>query len=71
MPYSLVRTRNIPECKNFISSYIEKVVVYVDRVKVVFKVHVPDAENDSIVLLKSGEEIQAIREEYGRLEKSA
>ncbi len=66
-----VRTRNIPECKNFINSYIEQVVVYGDRVEVVFKVHVPDAENDSIVPLKSGEEIQAIREEYGRLEKSA
>ena len=50
---------------------IDKVAVYGDWVEIVLKVHVPDAENDSIVPLKSGEEIQAIREEYGRLEKSA
>jgi site-specific DNA recombinase len=32
-----VRTRNIPECRNFINSYIEKVVVFGDRVEVFFQ----------------------------------
>ena len=32
-----VRTRNIPECKKFISFYVKKVIVFKDKVRVVFK----------------------------------
>jgi site-specific DNA recombinase len=42
-----VKTRNIAECGNFIRSYVERVVVYNDKVEVLFKVQVPDDVNDS------------------------
>lgn len=34
----VVQTRNIPECKKFISDYVEEVVVYKDRVEVALRV---------------------------------
>ncbi|KJR48481.1 hypothetical protein UF75_1147 [Desulfosporosinus sp. I2] len=30
--------KNIPECKKFINSYIDKVIVYKDHLEVTFKV---------------------------------
>ena len=33
-----VLTRNLPECKNFISDYVKEVVVYKDHVEVIFNV---------------------------------
>jgi site-specific DNA recombinase len=62
-----VRTHNISECRNFIESYVEKVIVYCERVEVLFKVHVPDGDNGEVVPLKGGEEIQVIRHEYQSL----
>jgi len=35
---SFVEERNIPECKKFIHNYVDKVVVYKDRVEVIFNV---------------------------------
>ena len=33
-----VLTRNLPECKKFISDYVKEVVVYKDHVEVIFNV---------------------------------
>ena len=33
-----VLTRNLPECKKFISDYVKEVVVYRDRIEVIFNV---------------------------------
>lgn len=33
-----VKDRNIPECKKFINNYVDKVIVYKDRVEVIFSV---------------------------------
>jgi site-specific DNA recombinase len=59
-----VRTRDIPECRNFINSYIEKVIVYGDRVEVFFKIHVPDEAAENVVPLKSEEGMTELRREY-------
>ncbi|MDY3960255.1 hypothetical protein [Romboutsia timonensis] len=33
-----VLTRNLPECKKFISDYVKEVIVYRDHVEVIFNV---------------------------------
>jgi site-specific DNA recombinase len=59
-----VRTRNIPECRNFIESYVDKVLVYANKVVVQFKIHIPEGENGTISPLSSGERIRLIQQEY-------
>jgi site-specific DNA recombinase len=59
-----VRTRNIPECRNFIQSYVEKVIVYEGKVEVCFRIHIPDNDGRGVRPIKSEEEIATLREEY-------
>ena len=59
-----VQTRNIAECQNFIHSYIEKVIIFNERVEVMFKIHVPDDNNDSMTLLKSEGDLNPVKKEY-------
>jgi site-specific DNA recombinase len=59
-----VKTRNIPECRNFIESYVGKILVFSDRVEVQFKIHVPEEEEGIIKPLSSGERIELIQQEY-------
>jgi site-specific DNA recombinase len=59
-----VQTRNIAECQNFIHSYIEKVIVYNERVEVLFKIHVPDNASDTVIPLKSGENLDLLKKDY-------
>jgi site-specific DNA recombinase len=40
-----IRSKNLPQCKTFINSYIEKVVVYPEKVQVRFKINVPTTDN--------------------------
>jgi len=42
----------LPAVKNFIQSYVEKVIVYTDKVEVIFKISVPD-EQDQLVPITS------------------
>lgn len=56
-----IKARNIAECRNFIQSYVEKVLVYVDRVEVLFKIHVPNDTNDALTPLKSEGDINALK----------
>ena len=58
-----VQTRNIPECRNFIDSYVGKVIIYGDKVEIQFKIHVPDGD-DTISPLTSGERIKALQNGY-------
>jgi site-specific DNA recombinase len=60
---NFVRTKNIPECRNFIDSYVEKVIVYGDKVEVFFKIQVPD-DTEGIAPLSTGERIGLIQQEY-------
>lgn len=48
-----VTTRNIPECKKFIDSYVDKVVVYQDHVEVTFKVAFSLQQKEDCFLIKS------------------
>lgn len=59
-----VRTKNIPECRNFIESYVERVTVYHDRVEVQFKIHIPDDSRENLVPLKSEGQIKMIQADY-------
>jgi site-specific DNA recombinase len=59
-----VKNHNISECQNFIHSYIKKVIVYNDRVEVLFKIHVPDEANDTITALKTEGDIDLLKKEY-------
>ncbi|MDR2175159.1 MAG: recombinase family protein [Synergistaceae bacterium] len=64
-----IKTHNISECRNFINSYIEKVVVFKEKVEVFFKIHVPDETADKVVPLKSEEGIIKLRREYQSVPK--
>jgi hypothetical protein len=59
-----VKTRNIAECRNFIESYIEKVLVFDDRVEVIFKINVPDEAQEAVTTLKSEERVDILKKEY-------
>ena len=43
-----VLTRNLPECKKFISDYVKEVIVYRDHVEVIFNV-VFSFDDDNII----------------------
>ena len=59
-----VRTKNISECKNFIQSYVEKVIVNAENVEVVFKIHVPSDNGETAEPLTSEETIKKIQRQY-------
>jgi len=46
-----VRERNIIECKEFVQNYIEKVLVYPDRVEATFKIMLEGSDGYTV---KSG-----------------
>ncbi|GHV45336.1 recombinase RecD [Synergistales bacterium] len=60
-----VRAKNISECRNFIEAYVEKVIVYGDKVEVRFKIHVPTGDTkDTVSPLTSKEQIKSLHKEY-------
>ena len=59
-----VKTKNISECRGFIQNYIEKVILYRERVEILFKVNLPDGDTDTVTPLKSEGNIRAIQREY-------
>lgn len=59
-----VKTKNLPECKTFIKSYVEGVTVFEDKVRVVFKVNVPNKNNTGFEPLIVEESIKNIYENY-------
>jgi site-specific DNA recombinase len=62
-----VKTHNIAECRNFIESYIEKVLIFDDRVEVIFKINVPDEAQKTVTTLKSEESIVVLKKEYRKV----
>jgi site-specific DNA recombinase len=58
-----VKAKNIPECRNFIENYVEKVIVFNDRVEIIFKINVL-TDDKSIEQLKSYESIKVLQKEY-------
>ncbi|MBR0069414.1 MAG: hypothetical protein IJP97_02845, partial [Synergistaceae bacterium] len=59
-----IRTHNIAECRNFIDSYIERVIVYDDRVDIIFKVNVFDKVTGTVSQMKSEGTKEAVENSY-------
>lgn len=59
-----VRTKNVPECKVFINSYIERVDTFGEKVEVKFKLYVPNGSNDEFELLAITETLKNIYDNY-------
>ena len=59
-----IRTHNLTECRNFIDTYIEKVIVYDDRVDIIFKVNVFDKQTGTISPLKSASSKATVQSSY-------
>ena len=58
-----VLTRNLPECKKFISQYIKEVIIYKDYVEVIFNVvfsFVNDEINHNVYITAKREEIKLL-----------
>ena len=64
-----IRAHNISECRNFIKSYVEKVIVYDEKVEVIFKVNVFDKETGEVAPMKSEETVKNLRLEYQDIKK--
>ena len=60
---NFVAEKNIPECKKFIDSYVEKVLVFPDRVEVTLKVAI---ENGNSLQLTSIEDKKKCKNKAGR-----
>jgi site-specific DNA recombinase len=61
----VVRTRDMAECRNLISLFIDSVLVYSDRVDVTFKVNVPGAQSGDLIPLISTETKGSIMQQAG------
>ena len=59
-----IRTHNLVECRNFIDNYIEKVIVYNDKVDIIFKVNVFDRQTGTVSQMKSEETKEAVAQGY-------
>lgn len=59
-----VRTKNLPECKVFINSYIERVTVFDEKVEVKFKLYVPNGSNDEFEPLTITETLKNVYDNY-------
>ena len=48
-----LRTHKLSECRNFIKSYIDKVIIYESKIEVIFKINVIDEQTGEIVPMRS------------------
>ena len=48
-----LRTHKLSECRNFITSYIDKVIIYESKIEVIFKINVIDEQTEEIVPMRS------------------
>jgi site-specific DNA recombinase len=59
-----IREKNISECRGFIETYVEKVLLYSDKVEVLFKINIPAADGDTLIPLKSEAQKDIIQQSY-------
>lgn len=59
-----VRTKNLPECKVFINSYIERVTVYEEEVEVKFRLYVPSGNKEEFEPLTVTESLRNVYAHY-------
>ena len=48
-----LRTHKLSECRNFITSYVDKVIIYENKIEVIFKINVIDEQTGEIVPMRS------------------
>ncbi len=61
---NFVKTKNIAECRYFIDSYIEKVLVFNNHVEVYYKIKVPNKDNDSLEVLTTRIDLESLIKDY-------
>ena len=60
-----IRGKNIPQYRNFIENYIERVLVWHDKVEIIFRINIPSENSDAeVVPLTSEAVIKTIQREY-------
>ena len=59
-----IRTHNVADCRNFIDTYIEKVIVYDDMVDIIFEVNVFDKATGTVSQMKSEGTKEAVENSY-------
>ncbi len=59
-----IKSKNLPECKIFINDYIERVIVYPEKVQICFKIPIPNEENMELEPLVVEESIETIYANY-------
>lgn len=59
-----VKTRNLPECKTFIKSYVDSILVFQDKVSVKLKIAVPNHKTGELEPLIVEESIKNIYSDY-------
>ena len=64
-----IRTHNMPECRQFINSYVEKVVIFNNKVEVNFKINFFNKETGKVTQMKSEETMKNLHLEYKDVEK--
>lgn len=66
-----IMTKNLPVCKNILKEYIKKVVVYMDKVEIYFKLNIIEQQELSVISLPmtAEEDIDTIKKEYRSLLK--
>ena len=62
----IVRTKDLVECRNLIYAFVDSVIIYSDRVEVLFKVNVPADGGYGLVPLRIEQSKEAIMESYRR-----
>jgi septal ring factor EnvC (AmiA/AmiB activator) len=61
-----IQNNNFQGCRQFLHSFVEKVVSFRDRVEIFFQVHLPNHDNNIFSQLKSMESKKTLREDYKR-----
>ena len=62
-----VTEKNIPECKKFISSYVDKVIVYKDHLEVTFKVAFSFEQKNNIYSFKTSVKMSNLFKTYRKV----
>lgn len=64
-----IMTKNLPVCKSILKEYINKVVVYMDKVEIYFKLNIIEEQEKTVVSLPmtAEEDIDTIKKEYKSL----
>ena len=57
------------ESRSFIEAYVERVIVYADKVEIIFKVNTIDDETGEIIPMKNEENIEVLRADYQDIAK--